>query len=428
MRSEPVLCLLAAVFVGGVLIIGCREPKTTPPANSTPSEARSAPQAFGTSAELGDTAKPSSDRELDRQIKLYMFASSDYWGRCRSRNEDGNVLTHEDGNVLTDEDYDEYFDRRAAIGLIAGAYIQRVGEAAVPAVVEAWEQAESGDGIDEKWRLRELLQRLGPAGWKAVESPPISPIVGEHLHTPLSDDDSEWVKFFRREREGWCDELWWMLTRDREPLSRLEKIVDEQVQDLRDLSEGCYQSWFEEVDWDAHLMRDVLLISPVDGGVSDAKLRDWAQDSGSAGIRWAATLVLANRGNLHAEQHVHEIIRNRFPLSPKEEHKWDEDTGGEWEGACRAAMFLFVQELAKTGLIKRWDLLLELLADTDPKLLPPRAAVLLALDEHWEELPPQIAKRARQEITDLHLTEKNEWLQMLMMSVLAGHPQALDDY
>ncbi len=398
----------------GVLAIlsgpGCEKSVSTPQPVVQPSA----------KVEAGKMTMPFSEWELNRQIKLYMLANSHaFRGRC--------IVWPE--APVPQQVFDDYFHHVAVIGEVAGAYMDRLGEAAVPAVVEAWKQAApAGDGDDEKKTLRNLLKRLGPAGWKAIESPPISPIVGEHLHTPLSDDDSEWIKFFRRERDTWCDGLWWMLTRDREPLSRLEELVDQEVQDLRDLSEGCYQSWFEEVDWDAHLMRDVLLISPVDGGVPDAKLRDWAQDSGSAGIRWAATLALASRGDLRAEQHVHEIIRNRFPLSPKEEHKWDEDTGGEWEGACRAAMFLFVQELAKTGLIKRWELLLDLLADTDPKLLAPRAAVLVALDEHWEELHPEIAKRARQEITDLHWTEKNEWLQMLMMSALAGHPEALDDY
>ena len=156
--------------------------------------------------------KPSSDRELNRQIELYMLGSSDaYYWRCM-----GDELAAEEWGGLAKDD--SWWRHKTAVGLVAGAYIERVGEAAVPAVVQAWEQAApGGDGDDEKKTLHNLLKRLGPAGWKAIESPPISPIVGEHPHAPLSDDDSEWVKFFRKEGEGWCDELLWMLARDRNP-------------------------------------------------------------------------------------------------------------------------------------------------------------------------------------------------------------------
>ncbi len=398
-KDMMVLRIGMMILSVGVLAIlsgpGCEESMNTPQPVVQPSA----------KVEAGKKTMPFSEWELNRQIRLYMFAFSDY--HCRG-------IGWPEVEYPDDDAMDEYFDRRAAIGLVAGAYIERVGEAAVPAVVGAWEQAESGDGCDERWRLRELLQRLGPAGWKATIGSPKESVTDEHA--PASDSD--WIRYLQT---GSCDELLWELSRDRSALARLEHNVDEGIEGRREWRPG-YEPDFAGEDEE---MRLLLAIAPTDGGVTDAKLQEWADQGYSVGIRWGAYLALASRGDATAQQRIRDTIRNRFPTRPNE-GKWYKSVGVD--PFPDYAAFTFVQEVAKRRLKDRWELLLDLLEDTTPKLLAPRAAVLLALDEHWEELHPQIAERARQEITHLHWTEKNEWLQMLMMSVLAGHPEALEDY
>ena len=79
-------------------------------------------------------------------------------------------------------------------------------------------------------------------------------------------------------------------------------------------------------------------------------------------------------------------------------------------------------ELAKSRLEDRWDLLLDLLADMDPRLLSPRAAVLVALEDYWSSLPGLTQQQARRLVVRLHWTENNQWLQTMMMFFLANHP------
>ncbi len=376
--------------------LGCEKSMNTPQPVVQPSA----------KVELEETAMPFFRRELNKQIDLYMFAGSGDHQRCAGIWEDWNRYELED-----------YWRQTWATGLVAAARIERLGEAAVPAMVERVKQSPRYNGCDQRSVAVDLLSYLGPAGLKAQ-------VRCTGWEGPLTDEDSDWIQYLDQLLAETTDsdvaQLFWLLTGDEEAIGIVEQAIDETINELTDL----YENSSANGDWDARFMQWVLAISPVDGGVSDAKLKDWAQDSGSEGIRYAATLALASRGDSAAQDCVRDIIRSRFPLTAQEQDKWRALPVFPEKRLLPSSdtMFRFVRQLAKSSLEDRWKLLLDLLADTDPKLLAPRAAVLVALEEHWAELPVATQFQAAKRVAQMHWRENNKWLQAMMMSFLAQHP------
>ncbi len=402
-KVVPLVCGL--VIAGTVLIGGCDRA-------GMPAETTSVPQAPSSSpAEAGSAGVvvAFSQRELEGHLNLYMLANSDtFRDRCWAPY----------SAVTIDAEYLRQLD---AVGMVAAARIKRLGGAVVPTVLERFERASYGDMQDERWRLTDLLRQSRTLGRKAC-------IRLSKESAPTSDDDSDWEQFLRtrlsyddiegyRGHEIQYNELLWRLTKDAGALKVLQGDMNEVVAYLRDPT-IAYPGWGETgISGESSWMRDVLAIAPATGGVSSDALKDWAQDSGSKGIRWGAILALANRGDTAAQKEIREIIQGRFPLRPKEREKW-----GDRIPTFEHPHFLLVGELAKSRLEDRWDLLLDLLADMDPRLLSPRAAVLVALEDYWSSLPGLTQQQARRLVVRLHWTENNQWLQTMMMFFLANHP------
>jgi len=314
-------------------------------------------------------------------------------------------------------DSPSYHRQAAAVGLVAAAAIENLGEAAIPALLSRLQHSPpGGDGCDERSALAALLRRMGPAGRKAD-------LRRLHPHeVPASDEDAEWLTSLRRKGEGWSDELLWDLGRDKAALGRLGAAIDADIRARRDWREGEPAYFLPEAD----LLRRVLTIAPTDGGVSDERLREWATQGQSVGARWGAYLALGRRGDEKAQESVRESIEKRFLLRP-DELRWWVLWGLPGYRFPDESAFLFVHEVAKSGLKDPWPLLLDLLSDPDPQLLAPRAAVLAALADHWQGLDKETKTEARRHVVEIHWTEKNEWLQGMTLALLAGHPVAEED-
>lgn len=401
MRTTQAVVFALGMAACALLLHGCRQPSAQ---TGTTAYVRQTEVAAGRAARP-EAGTRNLDRErrywLERQIDLYLFANSDsYQQRCY-------------GPPVPDWVDDPVYHREvAAMGLVAEASVLELGAAAIPALLDRFEElAPGGDGRDERLALRTLLDRMGPPGWKAY----LRWLRRDDV--PASDEDAEWIAFLRGKGKGWSDELLWALTRDANALATLEDSVDWEVRLRREWRQEGGADFTPEED----AMREVLAVAPSEGGMTDQKLEEWSRQTQSVGIRWAAYVALARRGDEEAQKSVRETLEDQFPLYPDELRWWVCWGMAEYRFPDEAA-FLFVREVTDSRLPDRWELLLDLLSDPNPELLAPRAGVLVALQEHWQDLDAATQAVARRRIVELHWEEKNEWLRALMVRFLAARP------
>ena len=408
-KTGVVTYLLVIVMGSSVFMFGCTKwTPTAQPADSVSTEVLPKPQMVSSPSKQSSTSKGVmvlGKQELEKQLNLYMLANSDValddaCGFSR------HGFPHDERIVL------EYYRQANAVGLVARAYLEQAGDAAVSLIVERLKDAlEEHDGCDD--RPDPLASFLGSSGIPALKAD----VRLGNASAPESDDDAEWMEFL----EGTSHELLWHLNRDAAALAASVKLFDDDIEysQTPDYCTPDEMSVFGEY----YLMRQVLAISPVDGGISNDKLQQWRMRSPYLGVRWVADLALARRGDVAAVQRVRDNINSRFPITSWERtaYKYIIEYPVFYL-AREGAQFLFVRELAKSSLEDRWELLLDLLGDTDSHLLAPRAGVLVALDDHWDQLPAVTQRQARRLVVGLHWTETNEWLLTMMRSFLAAHP------
>lgn len=192
-----------------------------------------------------------SQRETQRLINLYTAGESGvYIGLCSL-----------------------IYDRQLqAIGLVAGRWLELNQDAAAAAVTTGllnrdFQIKEDGGEYSQATVLHFfLLPRLGEKGWKGLT---ILDERGSAVERPtLSADDETWLRYLRNDAPSRTPQqgVLWLLVRDPVALAHLQDDVDVTIQDSEQLSG---EGWGAE-----NYMRDILLIAPPDGGVTDAKLKE----------------------------------------------------------------------------------------------------------------------------------------------------------
>ena len=359
----------------------------------------------------GTQAMQRAGQAMEREIDLYLFGAS------ASRFDDavGEFAADDEG---------AYWRMNKLLALVAVRRLAAEEGQAAALVAErlaAWGDATVVDGAvvhhtnesDERGALLELLGYLGRPGQRAI-------VRFWQPSAPSSSDDDEWIRYLRRDAEKraailggeptrgatFGDPLLWQLTGDEKALARLASEIDERV---------TQREAEPPADNPGLAMRSVLRVAPVGRGVADAKLREWLDQQWATEVQWGAALALLRRGEADGAARVREIVRQRLALA-KSDPLLSTTKNATWHLG-----FQFVLGLADSPLDDRWDLLADLIEDTRPDVLIPRAAALLAFDDHWEDLPDDQASRAIDLIDRLHWNEDNSWLQAEMMGFLARH-------
>ena len=327
------------------------------------------------------------------------------------------------GEFLADDERSYWRDTR--LRSLVATYRLRSNEEAVAAAVmshlEPWHVSlgpdQRGMGSrpegDEKWALLTLLSYLGPPGQKAIVRfwQPDAP--------PLAARNDEWVKYLREDAAGraealggepvdgasFGDPLLWELATGDGALARLVSELDAVVE---------RREHGEHVDAPDLTIDRIRRLAPTTGGVSDTKLREWMEQPWATEVQWGAALALSRRGDGDAVHRVHTVVHDRFEMT-----ETDRLATGR-EQATLDLGFQFVVELAASPLDDRWALLLDLLRDPQSSLLIPRAAALLALEDHWDELTASQAADALETVRLAHWNEDSDWLQTEMVTFLAS--------
>ncbi len=349
--------------------------------------------------QLDETEPSPRQPEMDKQINLYTAGRSGvYVGLCSL-----------------------IYDRQLqAIGLVARRWLELNQDAAAAAVTtglinRGFQIEQDGGEVSQATVLHALLPCLGEKGWKGFN---ILDDRRSSVKKPtLSADDETWLRYLRNDAPSGTPKqgALWLLVRDPAALAYFQDGVDDAIQYSQELSK-------QGNGGAEYYMGAILFIAPPDDGVTDTKLKEWSRVSGldRYGARWGANLALARRADKSAQEWVRRTIKDRFALLP-EEAKAAEEYGAT-DTAFDPGEFQFVIELASTPLEDRWELLLDLLRDAQPELLAARAAVILGLEEHWTKFSLESQDLVRETVADVYYEEENEWLQSLMISFLASHP------
>jgi hypothetical protein len=225
---------------------------------------------------------------------------------------------------------------------------------------------------------------------------------------PLSGADEQWQEFAVSlfEVEPAAVELAWRLGGDPAVLEALEANVDDMV---------TYRSTMEWVPGHV-IMRKVRLLGGPDGVDEDVLVR-WSEARRCRPLRWGALLALAQRGDRAVWEKLGAVVAERFPVR-------DDDLiaePGVVAGAGDPEEFEFVLEYAALDDPAGWSAIEGLIADTDPDLLAPRVAAIIAIGENWAASDCPQAD-LREAIAQTCRDEGSGWLRSLMLEFLAAHP------